>query len=76
MPQQTFVESLSNVALIVFSGGQEQNFADGRTDGRTDGQTDGRTDRRTQGNPIVPNGETGRGLISSRPNGFRQEGFV
>ena len=38
MPQQTLVESLSNVAVIVFSGGQEQNFADGRTDGRTDGR--------------------------------------
>ena len=46
MTQQTFVESFSNVALIVFTGGWEQNIAD----------------RRTQGNPIVPNGETGRGL--------------
>ena len=58
------MESLSNVAVIIFSGGQEQNIADGLTDGRTDRHTDGRTDRRTQGNPIVPNGETGRGLIN------------
>ena len=40
MPQQTFVERFSNVALIVFTGGREQNLADGRTDGRTDGKTD------------------------------------
>ena len=41
MPQQTFVEGLSNVAVTVFSGGWEQNIADGRTDRRTDGRTDG-----------------------------------
>ena len=45
-------------SITVFSGGWEQNIADGRTDGRTD--------RRTQGNHIGPNGETGRGLKTEK----------
>ena len=41
MSQQTFVESFSNVGVIVFySRGREQNVADGQTD--VDGRTDGR----------------------------------
>ena len=52
MLQQTIVESFRIVALLFFSGGQEQNFVDGGTD------------RRTEGSPIIPNGETRRGLTS------------
>ncbi len=37
-------------------------FCDWQTDRQTDRQTDGRTDGQTEGKPIVPTGDTGRGL--------------
>ena len=45
---------------------QADGYSDRQTDKQTDRQTDKQTDRWTKSKPIIPFGETGRGLNMQR----------